>query len=212
MMITLDTLNKKYKLNITGVVHVGAHLAEEAKDYADHGISPVWWIEGNPELIGRIADNVRGYPGNQVVQALVYEADDVDLGFNITNMDGMSSSILDWGTHPLTAPQCVFAKTVTLRTKTLDTIVAEHGITGANLLNMDLQGAEMHALKGAEKLLESVDYIFSEVNVDELYAGCVRLWELDAWLAERGFIRTETCMAENNVGWGDGFWIRRPAV
>ncbi len=191
-------------------MHVGAHLAEEAGDYQHNGIHNVWWIEANASLIPKIQKTIRNMRGHQVIQALVYDKDGVDLGFNITNLEGMSSSILEFGTHAKKAPHCRFVEQQTLTTSTLDTLTEKHGINGCNLLMMDLQGAELYALKGGETLLEDIDYVMTEINVDELYEDCVRLWELDAWLSERGFLRVETSMAENHVMWGDALYIRKP--
>lgn len=211
MMITLDTLRSRYDLNFTGVLHVGAHFAEEANDYDRIGIKNVWWVEANAALIPIIRKNLLSYPTHQIVQALVYDQDGVDLGFNITNIEGMSSSILPFGTHKLRAPQVVFERREVLTTKRIDTLVEEHGITGVNFLVMDIQGAELWALMGAEKFLSGVEYVYTEINVDELYLGCARLWELDAFLWERGFLRVETSMADGRVGWGDALYIRKPA-
>lgn len=207
MMITFDDLFKKYRMDIHGALHCGAHVAQEARDYARHGIEPVVWIEANADLIPRIKKEIEYLPNQQVIQALVYDQDDVEVGFNITNYDAISSSILEWGTHKEKRPDCDFVERRTLRSTTIDTLVDTYGIT-ADYLSMDLQGGEMYALRGAERFLQGVNYIFTEVNFAELYAGCVRVGELDAWLGGRGFIRAETCMAENHVFWGDSLYLR----
>lgn len=205
-MVSMADLMLKYPLQITGVLHLGAHTGEEAADYARYGL-PVWWVEANPDLIPELTRNVSQFPNNYVIQALVYDQDNIDLGLNITNVGAISSSILPFGTHAKVAPHCKYVDHKTLRTTTVDTLVAEHGII-ASFLNMDLQGGEMFALLGAQKFLDGVTDVFTEINVDELYRGCVRIWELDAWLGDRGFLRLETCMAENHVGWGDALYSR----
>jgi hypothetical protein len=73
---------------------------------------------------------------------------------------------------------------------------------------MDLQGAELHALRGGVKFLEGVDAVATEINFDELYVGCVRAPELDEFMQLHGFRRVETEMAQNNVGWGDALYLR----
>lgn len=213
MLMTLESLIQSFDLKITGVVHVGAHLGEEAADYSKAGINNVWWIEGNPDIIGMLNRNVERY-GHQVVCALITDVGGEERTFNVTNHDSLSSSVFEFGTHAVVSPDMHWVEHKQLRTDTLDGVVAIYGITGCNLLNMDLQGAEMLALRGAPLLLEQIDYVFCEINVDELYVGCVLLPELDAFLNQLGFQRVATQLAGNPergpgwVGWGDALWIR----
>jgi FkbM family methyltransferase len=209
--MTLDGIIARHDLRITGVIHVGAHLGEEAPDYAAAGIPTVWWVEGNPDIIPALEANVARY-GHRVICAVVSEFDDEEVTFNVTNYESLSSSILQFGTHRQVSPDVHWVEHKKLRTKTLDRIVRDNGISGCNFLNMDLQGAELLALRGGEELLRSIDYIFTEINVDELYIGCARLPQLDDYLARAGFARVAIQMAgseTNWVGWGDALYIRK---
>ena len=208
MLLSLPHLISKYSLKITGVVHCGARWGEEAEVYRAAGIKNVTWIEGNPGVIRQLRQHVQPM-GHRVIQALLFDQDDIYLAFHVSNHDGESSSIFEFGTHPSFSPETVFVRELQLLTARLDTLVAENGITGANLLNMDLQGAELHCLKGAPKLLESIDYVYSEVNTAEVYKGCAKIHELDEFLV--GFERVETGWSvgrTGNEGWGDGLWLR----
>lgn len=213
MLMTLDYLIETFDLKITGVVHVGAHLGEEAVDYANAGIANVWWIEGNPDIIEELRRNVYPY-AHKVVCALITDVADQEQLFNVTNLKSLSSSVFPFGTHAVVSPDMHFVEHKYLQTSTLDGVVAAQGVTRCNFLNMDLQGAEMLALRGAPLLLEKIDYIFCEINVDELYIGCVLLPELDRFLGDLGYHRVATQMAGNPergpgwVGWGDGFYVR----
>lgn len=212
MMISLEELKNKYNLNIKGVLHIGAHVGEEAESYQQNGVSHVWWVEGNKDLIDVLRKNVTRYNNNYVINSLVYKDDLSTIDFNIADWDmGMCSSILDWGTHKEKAPFVNFVESRSVQTRTIDSLVEEFGISDCNFMNLDIQGAELLALMGAEKFLTSVDYIFTEVNFDELYKDCVRIWDLDNWLYERGFVRVETLMAAGAVMWGDALYIRKPS-
>lgn len=210
MLMSLPDLVVAHGISdVTGVLHVGAHLAEEAQSYADEfGDTKVWWIEANPRVAPAIESALAGFPSQSLIQALVYKEDGIDLEFNVTNYDGMSSSILDFGTHTQFSPDTVFVETITLPTRSLDSLVAEHGIV-ANVLNMDLQGAELFALSGAKKFLEGVDWVFTEVNNEEVYVGCAKVDQLDAFLLDYGMTRVETYWVPGQ-GWGDAMY-RRPA-
>lgn len=206
MLMSFPDLVDKHSLKIHGVVHAGAHLAEEAPLYQELGVGPVTWIEANPLVIVKLAGILEAYPGQRLIQALLWEEDDVEKTFNVTNYDGMSSSILEFGTHPTFSPDTVFEHKLTLRTRTIDSIASNVGGLDANFLNMDLQGVEGPVLQGATKFLKGVDYVMSEVNCEEVYVGCTRVEELDEILSD--FERVETYWVPGQ-GWGDGLWIRR---
>jgi FkbM family methyltransferase len=211
--MTLNNLVDSFDMEITGVVHVGAHLGEEAFDYHEVVSGPVWWIEGNPDIIDQLRSNVEAY-GQRVICALVSDREG-PATFHVTNYQSLSSSLFDFGTHRQVSPDVYFVEHKELTTTTLDALATEYGIADCNFLNMDLQGAELLALRGAHRLLDDIDYVFTEINVDELYTGCARLPELDAFLDHRGFDRVAIQMAGADrrgpgwTGWGDALYVRR---
>lgn len=204
MLLSLNEMVAKYVSRISGIIHCGARIGEEADSYDAIGVKNVWWIEGNPNIIPKLTSNVSKY-NHTVIHALLYEKDGEELTFNITNYDGMSSSILEFGTHPEFSPDTVFVDHVSLLSRSLDSLVKEYKIK-ANLLNMDLQGAELLCLKGAENLIPKLDYIFTEVNNAQVYKGCAQISELDSLLSD--FQRVETYWVPGQ-GWGDALYVRK---
>jgi len=204
MLMDFKRLVKSYKMKLNGVLHVGAHLAEEAEEYHGLRAGRVWWVEANPAVTDKILAKLASYPKQTLINALVYSEDGVDLGFNVTNIDGMSSSIYEFGTHTGFSPEIKFVDRLTLPTSTLDTLVAQHGIQ-ANFLNLDLQGAEGPALRGASALIGQLDYVMTEVNKDQVYVGCTQVSEIDDILAD--FTRVDTYWV-GDQGWGDALYIR----
>ena len=163
----------------------------------------MWWVEANPGVFDKIRAALIPYPNQLLIEALVTDVDGSERRFNVTNYDGMSSSVLEFGTHPTFSPDTVWVDHLMLATRTLDSLVAEHAID-ANMLVMDLQGAEGLALKGAQGLIPQLDFVYSEINTAEVYIGCAKVEELDAMLPD--FRRVETTPTPH--GWGDGFWCR----
>jgi hypothetical protein len=76
-----------------------------------------------------------------------------------------------------------------------------------NFINLDIQGAELKALKGMEEYLPNIDYIYTEVNNDQVYKGCNVVTEIDEYLKTFGFHRVETSWCEN-YRWGDAFYCK----
>ena len=96
-------------------------------------------------------------------------------------------------------PDVLFTEQVEIETVSLASWQASHGIGRVDALWLDLQGAELDALRGAGPLLDGVRVIHSEVNLEEAYEGAVLYGELRAWLAEQGF-RVEV----EAIPWADG--------
>jgi len=205
VLLDWPALVAKYSLRIEGVIHCGARLGEERDAYASVGCSNVWWVEGNPYIIHRLKANVESY-GHRVIQALLTNEDHGRRTFNITNNEGMSSSVFEFGTHPTFSPETVFQRREELETRTLDSLVEEHRIADINFLNMDLQGAEKLVLQGATNLIPQLRYVMTEVNNAEVYVGCAKIEELDEILHD--FDRVETHWVAEQ-GWGDAMYLRR---
>ena len=75
---------------------------------------------------------------------------------------------------------------------------------------MDIQGSELPALKGMGRLLERFDYLYLEVNTEQVYQGCASLEAIDQYVERFGFLRIETKMTP--YGWGDAFYMRLKLV
>lgn len=90
----------------------------------------------------------------------------------------------------------------------MDTFIKDNNIdiSKYNFLNLDIQGAELMALKGFGDLLHKIDYIYSEVNQEELYKDCALIQDLDNYLSKYRFKRVISTMTQ--FGWGDAFYIK----
>lgn len=201
MLIPLDQLVQAYRLQIQGVLHVGAHTGEENDIYRKEGVeqSNIHWIEAIPEVAFALSKRLPN-----VIQAAVSDKVE-DVVFKVTN-NVQSSSILELKDHAYEHPEVHVVSRILLKTETLDSIVEEKKIR-ANFLNMDIQGAELKCLRGFERNIHMIDYVYTEVNTKELYRDCALLGQLDEWLDQHGFDRVEIYMTQH--GWGDALYIRR---
>lgn len=204
MLIDFEKEVKERGLNITGILHCGGHLAEEADSYDRLGIENVIWVEANRDNIPLIQVAVALY-GHDVIEALIADVSDEERVFHITNYDSMSSSLLEFGTHTQFSPDTVFVEHRVLITSTIDRLMSLNPemFEGINCLVADLQGAELMALKGATEFLKQVDVCYLEVNTAEVYVGAAQLYELNEFL---GCEPVLTAMVPGQ-GWGDGIWL-----
>jgi len=74
-----------------------------------------------------------------------------------------------------------------------------------NLLNIDVQGAELHVLEGLGNYLYQFDHAIIEINQKATYIGGGLVEDIDFIMLKNGFERLETgaWVAET---WTDGFY------
>ncbi len=69
----------------------------------------------------------------------------------------------------------------------LDSVMKTFNIPRVDIIWMDLQGAELLALKGLDKYIDTVQYIHTEVSYKEMYTGQVMFEELNQFILSHGF-------------------------
>jgi FkbM family methyltransferase len=203
MLLNFTQLRKKYSMDIKGIIHVGAHYGEEMEEYVSNGIQEIILFEPLSEcfdiLQKKIFDlnaNIEGYQvalGSSPGTAIMYLSDN----------QKQSSSILKPKVHLTHHPHVKFDGTEEVEVDLLDNFDTKD----YNFLNMDVQGYELEVLKGATETLKHVDYVYCEVNRDEVYENNAYVEELDEYLSTYGMERVETSW----VGeiWGDALYIKR---
>ena len=206
MLITLNEIYQKYHLNVKGLLHIGAHECEELSAYMQKGITAdkIYWIDALQDKVNQMQQI--GIPN--VYNAIIDEENDKEVVFKVTN-NGQSSSILDFGSVSKHHPHIHVTNTFKNKTIRLDTFIEKNNIPiqNINMLNLDIQGVELRALRSMEKYLKHIDYIYTEVNTEYVYKDCALLSEIDEYLKLHGFTRKCVRMA-GNYGWGDAFYMR----
>jgi hypothetical protein len=81
-----------------------------------------------------------------------------------------------------------FQKKITVEAIRLDSFVIENKIGIIDLLCMDLQGAEMKALKGLGDKIFSVRFIILEMSFESYYHGEYLFADIDRFLIQKGFV------------------------
>lgn len=77
---------------------------------------------------------------------------------------------------------------ITTQCHRLDSVMDKYGISNVDIIWMDLQGAELLALKGLGNYLQNVKYIHTEVSYKEMYSGQVMFDELNNYILSNEFI------------------------
>lgn len=77
-------------------------------------------------------------------------------------------------------------KKIKVETTTLETLIENNSIQPADMIKMDIQGAELSALKGLGKYLDSVHVLEIEVELLEVYDGQPTYGEIHQFLTSAG--------------------------
>jgi FkbM family methyltransferase len=99
---------------------------------------------------------------------------------------------------------------------TLDDFCKRESIEHIDLVKLDIQGAEMLALRGAERLLAdgAIDAILAEVSFFQLYESQSLAWEIQAHLEARGYhlfgLYDLTHGRNGMLAWGDALFVSAP--
>ncbi len=200
MIITLDEFILDYRITIKGVLHIGAHIGQECDDYINHGIANIILFEpirsNYSKLIELVPQEIKTHN-----IALGNQTGEIEMFVETANK-GMSCSILEPGTHSVQYPWITFDNKEIVKIDKLDNI--EFDRTLYNMINIDVQGYELEVFKGANETLKTIDIIFTEINMEEVYKGCCMVADLDLFLSHYGFRRVVS------VGdrWGDALYIK----
>lgn len=213
MLIPYETVVTKCK-PVTGILHVGAHHAEELPCYNQFGVPLTVWVEADPRLAAGLEQVVCRPPRHRVIWCAATNIDG-PVRLRVTSNGGMSSSLLPLKGHLIRYPDITESEQIEVPGRRLGPLMDELGIPigapGLNLLNLDIQGAELLALEGLGDKVGKFNTIYMEVNTQELYEGCAQLPDVDVFLGKFGFVRIMTVMWADH-GWGDALYINQTAL
>ena len=207
MLIDYKILVEKYDWKPKGVIHIGGHRGEEQSVYDAMGVANTLYIEAIQESADWIRDRFADRSDINVICATLSDKTEIETLYITNNL--ASSSILPLGTHSQSHPDIHVTEKRKVTTALLSNFT---GLAGPffiyDCINIDIQGAELKALKGAYHILDGIDTIYTEVNTEEVYKGCALLPAMDKYLSEGfGFTRVEIKMTRH--GWGDAFYIKK---
>lgn len=79
----------------------------------------------------------------------------------------------------------------TVRAITIDSLIKETGATGPFLLKVDVQGAELDVLRGAERMLADTEYILLEVSLFNFFQDGPDFHDVVMYMKSRGFVAND---------------------
>lgn len=207
MLISLPIILQKYNFRPKGVIHVGAHWAEENNDYINAGIIYKAYIEPCNEAFNILVEKVK-HDKNAVCYKYACGSENTEMEINVShNNQGQSNSLLKPLLHLRQHPEVVFTEKETVKVSTLDNLPINR--TLYDFLVMDCQGFEGEVLKGSTETLAHIKMIYTEVNRGETYENNMLIENMDKYLEPFGFERKETYWPSPNWTWGDSVYVHK---
>ncbi|MDA3858020.1 MAG: FkbM family methyltransferase [Roseovarius sp.] len=205
----VEIVKSRFKRLPRGVIQIGAHNGREVPRLARSGVTRAVFIDPLEETFGQLEDRVSDIDGYRAIQALIGDDDGKSVTFNVSSNTGESSSFLEPKDHTKIKPDIHFDEQRPLTLRTLDSLLPEKGIAAEDydMMFIDTQGAEKHVILGALNTLRSIDFIWMEVSIGDIYQGDMPISRFVVFLEALGF-ELGHCELKR-LGWGDALFVRR---
>lgn len=203
MILSFKEIVEKYNMKINGVIHVGAHYGEEIPSYIKKDIKNIVVFEPLEKSFEVLEQNVSKLNANIIGHQVALGNEEKNISMYLSSNNLESSSILKPKLHLIQHGHVTFNETEQVEMKTLDS----YHYTDYNFINIDVQGYELEVLKGGTETLKHIDYVYCEVNRDEVYENNAYVEEIDEFLSAYDMKRVETFWWDDG-NWGDALYIR----
>lgn len=190
-------------MNIKGIIHIGGHFGEELAEYVRTGIQNIVVFEPLESNFNVLFENVNNLNANIIGHQVALGPEEKEIEMFVSSNEGLSSSVLKPKVHLTQYKDITFNQIEKVEMKTLDS----YNYVDYNFINMDVQGYELEVLKGGSETLKHIDYVYCEVNRDEVYENNAYVEEIDEFLSSYNMERVETNWEGGT--WGDALYIRK---
>ena len=200
--IELFSFSTKNRLPI---LHVGAHLGEEAANYLRLGFEQVNWVEAQHEIYLKLIRNIN--PVN-CLEAVIWSRQ-TTLEINLSN-NSVSSSILEFGANTpwkdLFTVEKINVQAITLK-DSVDIFQRRNLLEKPFILLLDIQGAELEALNTLKQVRRSIIAISCEVSKKPTYEKGASRRDIFLHLLRNNFIPLSSFL-DGTTHHGDQLFVR----
>jgi 2-O-methyltransferase len=116
-----------------------------------------------------------------------------------------SSSLLPPAEVKTTTPWLRWNEVTAVETMTLDEFCRDRRVDRVDFIHLDVQGAELMVLEGATTTLRTVDMIWLEVELRELYEGQPLVDDVERFMRAHGFTKALEYLREID---GDQLYVK----
>lgn len=173
------------------IIEAGAALGEDIISFSNtFPDGKIYSFEPGPSAFAHTYNLVKDIPNIYFFNKALGKTTGDKLTLHVSDRSGDiwgSSSLLPPKLHLDIHPGVTFKTTVEVDVINLDDFCTQQNIDTVDLLELDLQGYESVVLKSSPKTLQKTKYLFTEVNLVELYEGCMLYPELKKFIEGNNF-------------------------
>jgi FkbM family methyltransferase len=213
MEIDLIYLEQEFSIRSGIVIHAGANMCQERSLYEESELGPIYWVEAIPEYVELSRENLVHFKKQSILEAALWSESGIEKSFNISSNDGLSSSLFKMKWHRALQPSISLDEHLRVVTMTIDDLSQNLNLSGKQiaLLVLDIQGAELEALKGAREALNNTLSIHCEVSRIQLYECQPTFKQIDEFLISVGFTLVRHDLQGDNHS-GDALYVRKDLI
>lgn len=191
-------ISKKFKStdDVKIIFDIGSCHALESVEFAKrYKKSKIFTFEANPISYQVCLENSKEYSSISVINKAVNDYDGMckfypmDKDKTITTWEdgnqGASSLYLANGAYDHIEKYVQYE--IEVPCTRIDTFCKENNLNFVDIVWMDLQGAELKALKSMGDILDTVQIIHTELEMNPMYEGQCLFGDVSEYLQERGF-------------------------
>jgi FkbM family methyltransferase len=179
------------------IFDVGSRDCQQSIEFYNHFPNAmIYAFECNPNTLDICRKNIENYKDRiTLIEGAVCDHDGEITFYPINQQKtittwadgnpGASSMFKSNGTY---AYETYIQDEIKTKAHRLDTVMKLHTIPTVDIVWMDLQGAELLALKGLGSFINSVEYVHTEISHKEMYTGQVLFNELNTFMTMNNFI------------------------
>lgn len=186
----------KSKNDIKVIFDIGACHALESVEFAKrYEGAKIFTFEANPNTYEVCLENTKAYPSITVINKAVNDFDGtckfypIDKDKTITTWEdgnqGASSLYKANGAYDSIEKYVQYE--IEISCTRLDTFCEQNNIDRIDVVWMDLQGAELKALKSMGSILDTVQIIHTELEMNPMYENQCLFDDVNEYLQQKGF-------------------------
>lgn len=194
--LKLVNFMKKYQYPVKSIVEIGARDCSETVGFAKtYRNAKIYAFEWNPQTLPLCRKQVKPYKNITLIEKAVSNKNGkvsffaIDPKKTVTTWKdgnpGASSLFQASGKYPV---EQYAQKKISVQSVRMDSFVRKNGISSIDLLWMDIQGAELMALKSFGDFISNIKIIHTEVEFFEIYKKQPLFKQIKRWLHKNNFV------------------------
>ena len=197
------------------IFDVGSHTGESTLEYlVNFPRARVFGFEPDVKNFAVASQAIANHRQRCSLHAIALADSNGRAEFHINSHSG-THSLLAIGAQQFWAGPAHEVQKIEVETSTMDSFVAERAIPMIDILKMDIQGAELSALNGAQSLLDAsrIRLLALEVEFKPLYKEQPLFWDICAYLYRFGYSFFKLydpiyhAKNKNLLCWGDAIFL-----